>query len=81
MCEANALERHRPTSWSVVMEGVGEMYEWSKNWHSFRMSLGLGKVMIHEYITVAFGFDGGERILRSWGLCQKGSVLVLVQII
>ncbi len=33
MCDANALERHRPTSWSVVMEGVGELYEWPKNWH------------------------------------------------
>ncbi len=30
MCDANALERHRPTSWSVVMEGVGELYEWPK---------------------------------------------------
>ncbi len=55
-------------SWCVVMVGVGDEYEYSKNFRgcddfqlqsaNFRILLGLGKFIIHEYVVVAFGFDG-----------------------
>jgi hypothetical protein len=72
------------------MEGVGEVYEWPKYWSvqevfqlwsaSFRMPLGLGKVMIHEYIVVAFGFDGGKDIAVA-GVVSNRKFLGLVQIV
>jgi hypothetical protein len=52
------------------MDGVGEEYEWPKKrqgrWMvqlllaSCRIPVGLGNVVIHLYISVACGCDGGE---------------------
>jgi hypothetical protein len=52
------------------MDGVGEEYEWPKKWRgrwvvqllsaSCRIPVGLGNVVIHLYISVACGHDGGK---------------------
>ncbi len=75
MCAEKDFARQRPSSWSVWIAGVGDKYEWPKNclgrverqmWlASFNIPFGLGNIMMHEYIAVAFGFVGGNRCMGS----------------
>ncbi len=66
----NELDIQRPRSWSVDIEGVGEVYECPKKclflvsdqmlfaWG--KIPVELGKVVIHWYISVAWGRDKGK---------------------
>ena len=62
-CVANDLEILKPRSWRVVIDGVGDEYEWPKKrrgvvvaqlWSArVGIAVGLGNDVMHRYISAA----------------------------